>query len=180
MLNPVVLDIETKNTFLEVGQGNHEALEVSLVCTYSYARDEYVAFEETQMKELEQYLQAADTIIGFCINNFDLPVLKKHFDLSSKSRIDLFDEIELKLGRRVGLNVLAQANLGVGKTHSSMEAPELYRDGKMEELKKYCINDVKLTKDLYELAKRQGYLMVPKKGLPEEMERVPLALNTLF
>ena len=64
----------------------------------------------------------------------------------------------------MGLNVLAKTNLGIGKTGYSLEAPRLYHNGQIEELKNYCLNDVKITKELYELVLRQGYLLVPQKN----------------
>jgi hypothetical protein len=33
----------------------------------------------------------------------------------------------------------------------------------MDELKKYCLNDVRLTKEIYDLYLKQHYLMVPSK-----------------
>ncbi len=160
----IVIDIETKNTFIEVGKDNFDALEVSLIGIYSYNQNEYFSFFEDEIDKVGEILSSAGMIIGFSISRFDLPVLKKHFDfdLFSIPRIDLLDEIEYLLGRRVGLDMLAKTNLGVGKNGLSLEAPNLYRDGKMEELKNYCLNDVKITKDLYELARRQGYLTVPR------------------
>jgi len=160
----LVIDIETKNTFADVGRDNFDALEVSLVGLYSYKQNKFFHFWEEEMDKLGKFLSTAEQIIGFSISRFDLPVLKKHFDfdLFSIPRIDLLDEIEYLLGRRVGLDMLAKTNLGVGKNGLSLEAPNLYRDGKMEELKNYCLNDVKITKDLYELARRQGYLTVPR------------------
>ena len=161
----IVIDIETKNTFFDVGRDNVDALEVSVVCIYSYKHNKYFSFDEHHLKEAGEMLKGSSVIIGFSINRFDLPVLAKHydFDLFSIQRIDLLEEIEIRMGRRISLNLLAKTNLGVEKTHNNLEAPVLYKDGKMEELIAYCINDVKIMKDLYELAKKQGYLLVPNK-----------------
>jgi DEAD/DEAH box helicase domain-containing protein len=165
-VDKIVLDIETKNTFAEVGRDNFDGLEVSLVGVYSYNQDRFFSFGENETEKVGELLKSAGLLIGFSISNFDLPVLKKHFDFDifSIPRVDIFDEIELALGKRIGLDVLARVNLGVGKNGTSLEAAGLYRDGKIEELKNYCLNDVKITKDLYELAKNRGYLLVPEKG----------------
>jgi DEAD/DEAH box helicase domain-containing protein len=82
-------------------------------------------------------------------------------------RVDLLEEIELATGERVSLNRLAEVNLGETKTHHGSEAISLYADGNMDELKEYCINDVKLTKDLYDLYRKQHYLLVPDKKTGE-------------
>jgi len=187
-MDKLVIDIETSNTFADVGghQNLHD-LKVSLIGVYSYNADKFFAFDETKIHEFGPMLQRAGLVVGFAINRFDIPVLKKHyhFDLMALPRLDLLEEIELVFGARVSLNVLAKANLGLEKTHHGLEAVKLYAEGNMEELKNYCLNDVKLTKNLYELAKRQGYLIVPDKmtGAPHKIEmqwQEEALLATLF
>jgi DEAD/DEAH box helicase domain-containing protein len=113
--------------------------------------------------------------VGFSSNRYDVPVLTQYFkklktsapDLWEMDRVDLLEEIELATGERVSLNRLAEVNLGETKTHHGSEAISLYADGNMDELKEYCINDVKLTKDLYDLYRKQHYLLVPDKKTGE-------------
>lgn len=170
MSDHIVIDIETKNTFKEVGQDNFDALEISLIGLYSYGQNKYFTFEENEIETVAEFLKNAGLLIGFSISRFDLPVMKRYFadfDIFSVPRVDLLDEIEILLGRRVGLNILAKANLGSGKTGHSLEAPGLYREGKIEELKEYCLNDVKITKELYEFARNRGYLIIPQKESKE-------------
>ncbi len=69
--------------------------------------------------------------------------------------------------QRVSLSRLAEENLGVKKSRHGSEAIGLYRDGKIDELKEYCLNDVKLTKDLYDLYKKQNYFLMPDKRTGE-------------
>ncbi|MDD4931188.1 MAG: ribonuclease H-like domain-containing protein [Candidatus Colwellbacteria bacterium] len=188
----LVIDIETKNTFFDVGgQDNIKDLNMSLTCLYSYNRNEYMSFWEKDMAELGKMMQEAALIIGFSINRFDLPVLDKYFDFNTKAlkRIDLLEEIEVVYGRRIGLDLLAVQNLGVGKTHNGLEAVKFWNEGNLKELEDYCRNDVKVTKDLYDLVKTQGFLMVPQRGTDEAVKvsfdlgpkiREALNENTLF
>lgn len=168
----VVIDIETKNTFFDVGRDNFGGLEISLIGLYSYNQDKYIAFDEHQFEEAGEYLKNSEMIIGFAITRFDLPVMAKHydFDLFTIPRIDILDEIELLTGKRIGLDLLAQTNLGVGKTGHGLEAATLYKEGKIEELKSYCLNDVKITKGLYDLANKQGHLIVPQRNQSEPLK----------
>ena len=125
------------------------------------------------MAEFGELLKRAGLVIGFAINRFDIPVLNKHynFNLFSLQRLDILEEIELALGQRISLNHLAKINLNMEKTHSSgLEAIRLYNEGKLEELKDYCLNDVKITRGLYELAKKQGYLTVPDRKTGENLK----------
>ena len=165
-MDRIVLDIETSNTFADVGgERNLTALCVSLIGAYSYNRNEYISFTEHTLAEFGPILQKAGLVIGFAIDRFDLPVLAKHysFNVMSLNRLDLLEEFELATGHRISLNTLAKINLGQEKTGHGLEAVKLYKEGKIDELRSYCLQDVKLTKDLYDLAKKQGYLMYPHK-----------------
>ncbi len=169
-MDKLVLDIETSNTFADVGgEKNIGDLKVSLIGVYSYNQNKYFSFDENHIAEFEPLLKKTGLVIGFAINRFDIPVLNKHynFDLFNLPRLDLLEEIELVRGHRVSLNSLAKSNLGLEKTHHSLEAITLYKDGNWEELKNYCLNDVKLTKDLYELAKNRGYLLLSDRDTGE-------------
>ncbi len=175
-LDTLVFDIETQNFFTDpdVGWDNYAALKISVVAAYSYLEDRYYTYEEHEMDKLAELFGDARRIVGFSMNRYDIPVLNNYFQrlkgapkLWEMERVDLLEEIEMATGSRVSLDRLAGANLGVGKTHHNSEAGALYRDGKMEELKEYCINDVKLTKELYDLYRKQNYLLVPSKKTGE-------------
>src|SRR3989338_6542130 len=160
-MDKLVIDIETKNTFADVGGQEHiKKLDASFVGVYSYNKDAYFSFFENQFGELHELLKKAGLIIGFSINRFDIPGIP---------RLDLLEEVEIGLGSRISLDILAKTNLGIGKTHHGLEAIKFYREGNFEELKNYCLNDVKITKELYELAKKQRHLMVPHRQTGELM-----------
>ena len=170
-MDTLVFDIETQNFFTdpEVGWNNFDALRISVVGVYSYAQNSYFCFEENEMEELLTIFRQSSRIVGFSMNRYDVPVLQKYFlqhfpsvDLWGKERVDLLEEIEIATGRRISLDKLARSNLPTGKEGHGSEAIELYRQGLMDELKKYCLNDVVLTKDLYDLYRNRRYLFVPK------------------
>lgn len=173
-----VFDVETANFFTSPGVGwnNFEALKISAVGVYSYAQDKYFCFDEHELGALADLMRTADLLVGFSSNRYDVPVLNVAFrrltgtaslNLFEKERLDLLDEIERVTGRRVSLNLLAEANLGMGKTSNGAEAIELYRQGKLEELKAYCLKDVELTKGIYDLYRERKYLLLPNRGSGE-------------
>lgn len=170
MSDKIVFDIETKNSFADVGGQEYVGkLEVSVVGAYSYAEDKYYCFDEHELDKLGALFKRAHLLVGFSSKRFDVPVLEKYysFNLRAIPHYDILEEIEKKFGRRVGLGVLAEANLGVGKTGKGLEAIDLYRNGEIEKLKSYCLNDVKITKDIYELIKKQKYLLIPDRMTPQ-------------
>lgn len=176
-LDTLVFDIETQNFFTDPGVGwdNFAALKISAVGVYSYMQDRYLVFEENEIEKLVHLFDGARKLVGFSMNRYDVPVLDFYFRRSSvpapniweKERIDLLEEVEAAFGQRVSLSRLAEANLGVKKDRHGSEAIGLYKEGKMEELKEYCLNDVKLTKELYDLFRKKGELLVPDKNTGE-------------
>ena len=56
----------------------------------------------------------------------------------------------------------AQATLGAAKLGSGLDALEYYRAGDWDRLERYCLEDVKLTRDLYEYARKYGQLFFQK------------------
>lgn len=162
----IVLDLETKRTFDEAGGRNPADLGVTVIGTYSYGTGEYRAFEEKEIAELEQLLSETSRIIGFNIHRFDFPVLQpycKRLDLSDIPSFDLLEELEKILGHRVSLQSVARATLNQGKSGTGLDAIEFYRRGEMEKLKKYCLDDVRLTREVYEFGKKFGHVYYQSK-----------------
>ena len=74
--NIIVFDIETRNTFSDVGARAHEGLRLSIMVAYLYQDDSYRVFNEENIEEFIALLKEADLIVGFNIKGFDLPVLQ--------------------------------------------------------------------------------------------------------
>lgn len=169
-MDKVVFDIETKNSFADVGgDRNVELLQASVVGAYSYDEDKYFCFGENEFDKFAELVRKARLLIGFSSKRFDVPVLKKNlpFDMAKMPHFDILEEIEKVLGRRIGLGVLAEANLGIGKTGHGLEAIELWKRGEIEKLKSYCTQDVKITKDIFDLIRNRGFLWIPERGIPQ-------------
>lgn len=149
----IVLDLETKRSFDEVGGRNHvEKLGVSVVGIYNYDTDEYRCFLEHEFGELQNLLIDTDLIVGFNHVYFDMPVLQPYFSVDVKKLpcFDIMLDLQALIGHRVGLDSVASATLGIGKTATGLDAIRYYNEGRWEELKKYCLNDVKVTREVFE------------------------------
>lgn len=152
MRKEVVLDIETQNTFQDVGAYNPSLLSVSLVGVYFYETDTYEAFLEPDLPKLWPRLERADRIIGYNLIGFDYPCLQKYYtgNIMRLPTVDLLVDIEKSIGHRVKLDDVAHATLGVGKSGHGLMAVEYWKKGEIDKLKEYCLQDVKVTKDVYE------------------------------
>ena len=164
-MNRIVLDLETQKTFEEVGGRHMHLLRVSVVGIYHYLKGKYMIFEEREISSLEEILGSVDLIVGFNVKRFDFLVLEPYLSISVRKlpALDIMEEITRVTGHRVSLDSVAQATLGVKKSGSGLEAVRLFREGRIEALKRYCLDDVRITKELYEYGQRHGELSFASK-----------------
>ena len=175
VFNRLVLDLETQRSFDEVGGAENRAqLGVSVVGVYDYTEDKFSTFRDTQFDELSVLLKNADEVVGFNLIGFDWPVLAAELGawVTELPTLDLMIEAQRALGRRISLDSLAQATLGSSKLGSGLDALEYYRAGDWDKLERYCLEDVKLTRDLYEYARKYGQLFFQKGP-----RRAPIAMS---
>jgi len=167
MADKLVLDLETKKSFDEVGgQQNAHLLEISVVGVYSYDRDEYKTFRESEFAELEDWLKKASLVIGFNSKSFDFAVLQPYFrwKLSRVPHLDILEEIVHARGHRLKLDSVAVSSLGEGKSGSGLDAIWYYRNKEWDKLIKYCLDDVRITKEVYEYGLHHGHIWFTDKG----------------
>ena len=161
MLNEIVFDIETQNTFDEVGGYFTDKLKLSVIGVYFFATDEYKAFEQADLPTLFPLFEKSTRLIGFNSIYFDLPVLNNYYmgDLRGLPQLDILKEVEKSIGFRLKLDSIAQATLGMGKSGHGLQAVQWWREGKVQAVKDYCLQDVKVTKEIYEFGLKNGYLL---------------------
>jgi len=161
-MNYCVLDLETEKELREVGgKENLHLLGVSVVGVYDSAENAFAAYEKEEFSKLEALLRSSELLVGFNIDHFDLPVLAPHvsFDLGRLFVLDLMADVERGLGFRMSLDNLSRATLGVGKSGAGLEAISWWRAGEKQKVKDYCLQDVKLTRDLFEFGRKNGYVL---------------------
>lgn len=165
----VVFDVETQRTFEEVGGHDHiPELGISYVGVYAYSQQQLFGFWEKDLATLETILiREKPLLIGFNSLHFDVPVLQPYFknlDLSSLQHVDILRDVEKALGHRVKLDNIAQATLYEQKSGSGLDAIRWFREGNFEALARYCLDDVRITRDVYEYGLRHGRIFFPSGG----------------
>lgn len=159
-MKKIVFDLETSNTFQDAGSNDSAALDMSVACIYDYETDRYSSFTQETIKDLWPIIEKADLLIGYNSDHFDIPLLNKYYsgDLSKIKSLDLLKEIKNSLGRRLKLDTIAEATLGKNKSGHGLEAITWWRNGEKQKVIDYCIDDVKITKEIYEYALKNGIL----------------------
>ena len=140
----ITFDLETKNIFQDTGSNDPASLDVSVVGVHDSESNEYTAFLEKDFAKMWPLFEKADAIVSFNGDHFDIPILNKYYhgDLSKIKSIDLMLAVQKVLGRRIKLDTLAEATLGKKKSGNGLEAVAWWRNGEVEKVMKYCLDDV--------------------------------------
>lgn len=155
MSREIIFDIETIGDIR-----NFSELKVTVVSIYEYETDSYRSFCENELSQLWPIFEKSERLIGYNSEHFDLPILGKYYmgDLTKIPHLDLLKVIKEMSGSRYKLNDIAKATLQIEKSADGLQAMKWFEEGKIDEIKKYCEQDVKVTKEIYEYGKQNKML----------------------
>lgn len=167
------------------GWGDHKEMGISVI-GYCYglqgapvaALPEYpdhvdmVAFQD---------LAFSATVVGFNSRGFD-DKLCATAGIAVETDYDLLEEIRIAAGYEASfksvpygmsykLDAIAKAN-GMAKTGSGELAPQLWQQGKRQEVIDYCLHDVAITRDILNLG-LEGRLVDPNTGNLLKLRSLP-------
>ncbi|MGA1871387.1 MAG: DEAD/DEAH box helicase [bacterium] len=177
----VVFDLETQLSAQEVG-GWHNAhlMRVSVGVLFERRTSTFITYMEDTIEELIKRLFKADLIVGFNQKRFDYNVLRAYTgdNLNALPSLDLCEEIHKRLGFRIGLGSLASVTLGSSKIADGLDALRWWKEGKIDDIKRYCTMDVELTARLFDYVIEHGYFLYQNKNYG--IVRLPMDLTSLY
>jgi hypothetical protein len=159
-MRAITFDIESISDSVVRGHIDVNEQELVVVAIHDSDTNEYSSFFREELHKLWPIMERADMFIGFNSDVFDIPLLNRYYpgDLSHIRSLDLLSEVQKVLGRRIRLQALAEATLGRGKKGDGLSASDWWREGKRDKVAQYCIEDVRLTRELYDYALEHGVL----------------------
>jgi DEAD/DEAH box helicase domain-containing protein len=148
-MNYIVFDIETTT---EIRNPDLSDLEIAVVSVYEKNTDVTKSFLADQFTEMWPIFERADALVGYNSNHFDIRLLNRFYngDLTNIKSIDLLDHIKDSFGKKPKLDSVAEATLGKKKIGHGLDAIEWWKQGRVNDVVKYCEEDVKITKELFE------------------------------
>lgn len=156
----IIFDLETQNTFQDVGSTDAAALDISVGTFYDSFADTYTTVTIDELDTIWPLLEQADALVGYNSNHFDIPLLNKYYpgDLRTIKSIDLLEDIKASLGRRLKLDSVAEATVGAKKSAHGLQAVRWWKEGNIKDIKKYCEQDVRVTKKIFDYAMKHGHV----------------------
>lgn len=158
----IIFDCETQKSATQVGGWhNCDKMLISVVVTYDNHTNGYKIYFEDRLDELLEAFKKADLIVSFNGDKFDLKVLAHYdeeFEPQYHRTFDMLEAVRKQVGYRIKLDYIAQGTLNSHKSAGGLDAIKWYRQGRMDKIVEYCIDDVKLTKDIFYFAVEHKYL----------------------
>lgn len=163
----LVIDVETQKLAQDVGGWDHiDKLGISVACAYDSKSDQFLAFRENELKTLIDLCQDR-LVVGYNIRGFDLPVMAPYgIDAETMKNLDVFDimyDLEtLTRQRFLKLEAVARGTLGTGKSADGLLAVEWWKAGEIDKIIEYCIQDVRVTRDIFQFGRQNGFVRIQR------------------
>ncbi len=175
----LVIDVETKQLAQDVGGWDHvDKLGISIACAYDSKSDTMISFREHELKNLIALCEER-LVIGYNVKGFDLPVLAP-YGIQPKS-LDVFDimlDLEsLTRQRYLKLEAVARGTLGTGKSADGIMAVTWWREGNVQKIIDYCIQDVQVTLDIFRFGRQNGYVRIQRGEDGDKAKQVSVQWN---
>jgi DNA polymerase elongation subunit (family B) len=196
-MKDMVLDIETSNYSYEIGGWDKTHLfDPVVVATWDGEEAHIFSKHEVNVADailhplhprelgehLQKHIEEGGRLIGHNIRGFDLPILKNALDchyagvllgMEEHSVLDTAWNLRKISGSRIPLDEVCKATFGEGKVGmKSTDAPIAWREGRYDEVAKYCLEDCKLNLTLFKHGVEHGVVKSRNinTGLIDEIE----------
>ncbi len=175
----LVIDVETQKLVQDVGGWEHvDKLGISVACAYDSKTDQFLSFQEHELKSLIELCEER-LVVGYNIRGFDLLVMQP-YGLDPK-KLDVFDimyDLEaLTRQRFLKLEYVAQGTLNAGKSADGLMAVEWWKQGKIDKIIEYCLQDVRVTRDIFQFGRQNGFVKIRRGDDQEKTTQVPVQWN---
>ena len=170
-----VFDAEIKKPIEDCSRGwkSHDEMGVSCLVVFDYETMRYRVFDDHNMNECLNILYGHDVVVGFNTVGFDWKLINATYNNNQERRsrdFDILREIWISIGADPDhfrpethggykLDDVARETIGLMKSGDGAKAPRLYQQGKIAELIDYCVQDVKIEKELFEFVAHFGYVL---------------------
>ena len=175
-MDHIIVDIEIKRRVEDTpgGWDSTDLLGVSCAVVYEFTTDMFRIYGPNDVEPLKSRIQRADRVGGFNVWKFDFPVI---WGLPGRERVvellpktddmlrriwqaqGLDPEVFTKQHGGWSLDAVAGATINQQKLGNGAMAPIWYQSGDWCRLIDYCLNDVKMERDLSMFIDEHGYVV---------------------
>lgn len=168
----IVIDSEIKKAILGVGEvpipgieycagwTDYQGMGIATIGVYNFYDDTNYVFMDDNIQDFQALVDQSEVVVGFNNIGFDNKLFNANgLHVPDEKSYDLLLDIAISRGfplphtstthRGYGLNKMAKANLGIGKTDYGPNAPVYFQTEQFGKLLRYQMGDVDRTRQLF-------------------------------
>ena len=161
----IYFDLEPQLTAEDVGGWDKTRLrKFSVAVAYSTIDQRLYIFSEKDIAKLMRLLLSGPVVVGYNIKNFDFEILAGYPKVKTGKIkcLDLMQAIQEKIGHRISLQNLREANFFEFEEEECADPITLWKKGRHYELIEHCCNDVLAMKRIHELGRSKKKILYNK------------------
>jgi len=190
----LVYDIEIARAILDRGRtpdptveyckgwDDHANMGIAVIGAYDYREGRYRVFCKDNSAAFAALAAQRRLLVGHNILGFDNKVLAAHgLAVPAEKCYDTLVELAAPSGRDfrgLGLDALCAANFGARKAGTGALAPVLWQRGEIGAVVDYCLEDVRLTRLLFDRICEAGCVADPRASGREIRPASPMSVLT--
>lgn len=160
------------------GWRDHANMGISVICAFDYVTNRYRTFMRDNFEDFAALMEEREFLVGFNNIGFDNKTIRAALGIEIRRDIDAWSyDLLAEMWRAAGLDptsfapathggygldATAEINLGLKKTGHGAHAPVQWQRGEIGAVVDYCLEDVRLTVNLFDQVREHGILMSPK------------------
>ncbi len=158
-----VVDLQTRKTYEDVGGKKGIAkMGVSFAALLNHDTDEISVYTEQDVNTLIDRFFSSRLVVGLNLKKFVYLVLSgySNSDFEKIRSLDILEYLRKKIIRKPSSDELFLGTLGIDLTIDNMKIARLFKEAKIEEVKKITIQNVRALNAVYSFGKYKGHVFI--------------------
>lgn len=156
-----ILDLHTQKNYDDVGgKKGISNMGFSFATLINHNTNEIFTYNESEIEDLINNLNSSGLIVGINLRKFSYKILSSYnnINFNELKTLDILDYLRKKIIFKPSVEDLFFGTLSVKRTYSNMIVPNLYKQGKLREIKEYSTQLATTISDVYSYGKNKGYV----------------------
>ena len=158
-----IIEVQPRRTFDEVGgKKNISLMGIAFVALIDPKSDRMTIYTESEIEACLDALDSAQMIIGYHLDKFVFPLLAGYraIDRDRYHRLDMLDDVNRKIGRKVEISDLLYGTLEIKRAVDPMKLARQFQQGEIELVKQATAQMARDLAAIYHYGKEKGYVCI--------------------
>lgn len=158
----LIFDLYTQKSYDEVGgKKGIDQMGIAIAGLYSYETDQITLYHQDKISILIKEITSSTLIVGINLRKFIFKIISVYDnnDIANTPSLDILEHLKKKLSFKPTIEGLLAGTYNIKvNSYNLSHIPNLYKQGKGEEITEFCRQSIINIKKIYDFGKEKGYL----------------------